>query len=267
MNDLETVTSSLRRCERAMDHFEAVIRRCVFQGATMAAILPLLSRLLEFQRAAHALLKHDASAPVAIIVLARAQYEAFLAFRYLLLPSAEKEREKRARAYVKFSEFETVRAIADRGEYRASLSPEGQETFDRRVQIHDQVKAGLSRKQRKQGLGVTWNGMSIKQTAEAIGSQAHVPWYGLMSMVAHCRPAMSFKSITWDDPIRLGQKDEGRKESAEWLWRMSRVLSLAAIALHQSQGLEVSEEDSKIIKGLNKDSGLPRQQEDDGEAS
>ena len=244
------VAKALRRAETAMDHFEGVLRKSTFKGKIRYAVLPLLSRILEHTRAAHTLLKYDASAPVSIIVLYRAQYEAFLAYRYMLEPDTEGEREQLADEYIRFAEYEQVEAIGDRQEYVRQLSDDENRNFARRIAIHDEVKANLSKKQKDQGKYPTWNGLSIKKTAEELGIKGHDEWYGVTSMVAHSTPAMAHKSITWGEAVIMGQPQGGRKDGADWLRQISRVLSLAAFKLIALGGLELDAEDRRIFENV-----------------
>jgi len=192
-------------------------------------VLALMARIRELQNAARNLMDHSPEAPIAIITLARAQYESYLQLRYILIQPKPDEREKLARDLMKFAEYDHVESIGnDRDVYRAWLGDGEKEHFERRIQIHDDVKRNLSKAQKKQGRNATWNGLSIAETAKAVGVTGHSQWYGVMSKVAHSVPSMFHKSITIaQDGYVLGNVERGEKDAIEWLERMNRVLELA----------------------------------------
>lgn len=189
-------------------------------------VLALMGRILEFQKAARNLLDHSPEAPVAIITLARAQYESYLTLKYILTRPTPSERKKLAVDLLKFEAYEQIVAIgADMTALRAKSSDTGKRNLDRRIQIHDEVKANLSRAQRGQGKYPTWNGLTIKQTADAVGEKNHDKWYDVMSKVAHCKPSMFHKSITMvKEGYVLGNIEKGECDAIEWLERMNRIL-------------------------------------------
>ena len=76
-------------------------------------VLALMARILELQNSARNLMDHSPEAPIAIITLARAQYESYLALKYVLIQPSAEERKNLALDLVKFAEYEHVEAIGN----------------------------------------------------------------------------------------------------------------------------------------------------------
>lgn len=218
----KTLDEAIALSERTMDHCESAIRNSHYSEGVDWVPLMLLSRMLELQRAMHSLVVNFAAAPAAIIILARAQYEVFLNLRFMLDPVNAKDREDLAKRYLEFGEYEYIQFLgADKAAHRATLSAADQSVFDRREKVAIDYANRLGGKKQK-----SWNGLTIKDTAESIGFlDNHVRWYPVMCGVAHGNPSMAHKSFTFGpDGVMLCQPDEGRKDSAEWLDRGAGVL-------------------------------------------
>lgn len=237
MTDKKPRASVIRKADELRASAISVLKDFVGSklGHLEFVVLALMARILEFHNSARILMDHSHEAPVAIaiITLARAQYESFLDLAYIFSRPSPEGRKKLAVDLMKFAEYEHVEAIGkDRLAYRAALdTDEKRKHFDRRIQSHDEVEKNLSpaqKKQKKRGKYVTWNGLSIAQTAKAVGVTGHEKWYDVMSKVAHSKPSMFHKSITKaQDGYVLGNVEKGEKDAIEWLQRMNRKLELA----------------------------------------
>lgn len=198
------------------------------QDAVDLASVFLLSRIIEFSRAALTLAQASPLTPVAMAVLLRAQLETVSTLSAIFEGTEDSgEHRLRAENFIKFAEYSHVSFFElgnDLEAYRNSLSPDEQRNFDRRIEISKEVMKSFTAKQKKQKFP-TWNGESIKATIMKTHGSHAGRWYSVLSSIAHGDPSMLHKSITIDkSEFVMRQRDCGKSDLVNWLYKMNQQL-------------------------------------------
>lgn len=236
--------------QRVISHYFKVLAVSPFSEskALDIATLQMASRIVEFQRTCHLLVEQNVNFPVAMLCLARSQYESLLNLLFIFVARTDLEREHLARTFIEFGSYQQIHQLRpDNKEYRDSLDVEGQKNFDRHVAAYRKVKANFTEKQieqKKKG-EVTWNGLSFAGTAKSIGwEERHREWYGLLCLVTHPSAAMFHKSVTFtDQEVMLSQIDNGASDSIARLFEITRWTFTAIAYIRVLRTIEAEHEE------------------------
>jgi len=248
----ECTSSATITADRVREWARASLERCSFERMHLDTVLfAMMSRITELHRAARLVLEQAPGSVVAAAVLLRSLYESFLVIAYIRTQAnSEAEGNDLAKRYLNFEPYEYVEAIGDdRDAYRSGLSPEEQKNWDRRVEVHDQVKANLTPEQKRQRKP-TWNGKSIRKTAIAcrFDKQGHDAWYGVQCMINHASPGMIHNSVTLDGPyIILGNPQKGDERAAQWLRKANQLVVLATCFVLGMKNLDLGDHTQNLF--------------------